>query len=85
MLWVGGGIVLHGLEELHVLESIPHAIHDAAHAIGESLGMMGGIAEWIANAIGAAIAGFVLGTPIALGVMAWHRRKRHADQAHHGA
>ena len=23
MLWVGGGILLHGLEELHILEAVP--------------------------------------------------------------
>ena len=33
MLWVGGGIILHGLEELHLLEAVPHAVHDTAHAL----------------------------------------------------
>ena len=28
MLWVGGGIILHGMEELH-FGAIPHALHDA--------------------------------------------------------
>ena len=38
MLWVGGGIILHGLEELHLLEAVPHAVHDTAHALAGSSG-----------------------------------------------
>ncbi|MGI8704915.1 MAG: DUF808 domain-containing protein [Sphingomicrobium sp.] len=75
MLWVGGGIILHGLEELHILEAVPHAIHDAAHAVAVTIGLAEPVIEWVANAFGAAIAGFVIGAPIALAVMAWHRRR----------
>ncbi len=64
MLWVGGGIVVHGLEELHVLEAVPHVIHDLAHAAGEAAGAAGAAVEWIVNAFGAAIVGLVVGAPI---------------------
>lgn len=84
MLWVGGGIILHGLEELHILESVPHAIQDAARSIAAAIGVAEPVTEWIANAIGASIAGFVIGAPIAASVMAWHRRNSdpHGQAAH---
>ena len=83
MLWVGGGIVVHGLEELHILEAVPHAIHDTAHAIAAGIGVAVPVVEWVGNAIGAAIVGFIIGAPIAFAVMAWHRRKHAAAAEAH--
>ena len=57
MLWVGGGIFLHGLEEFH-LTPAPAWVHDAAHAAGEAAG---GAAEWFVQAAGSAIVGLVVG------------------------
>jgi predicted DNA repair protein MutK len=60
MLWVGGGILIHGLAEFGV--SMPEAwIHAVAQAIG------GGIAvvEWVITAVGAAIVGILAGALIA--------------------
>ena len=34
MLWVGGGILLHGMEEL-ALRAIPHKVHELADGIGQ--------------------------------------------------
>jgi uncharacterized protein len=79
MLWVGGGIILHGLEELHILQAVPRAIHDAAHAVAVAIGVAEPVIEWIANAFGAAIAGFIIGAPIAAAVMTWHRRRGHSE------
>ena len=75
MLWVGGGIILHGLEELHILEAVPHAIHDAAHAVAIAIGLAEPVIEWVANAFGAAIAGFIIGAPIVGLLHLWHHRK----------
>ena len=61
MLWVGGGILVHGLEELNLLAFIPHIIHDIAHAVGEATGPLSGIVSWSVNAIGGAIVGMVVG------------------------
>ncbi|MDP9422715.1 MAG: DUF808 domain-containing protein [Pseudomonadota bacterium] len=74
MLWVGGGILLHGLEELGA-PAIPHMVHDAAHAVAEAVGGggLGATLEWVANAFGAAIAGAVVGLPIALIVRRFHK------------
>jgi uncharacterized protein len=57
MLWVGGGIVVHGLEVFH-LTPIPHLVHDAAEAGGR---IGGGAAAWIVSALGAAVVGLVIG------------------------
>jgi len=61
MLWVGGGILVHGLEEMHVLEAVPHAIHEVARGAGAYAGALSGIAEWVMNALGAALVGLGIG------------------------
>ena len=61
MLWVGGGILVHGLEVMHVAEAIPHLIHEVAHAAGQATGGGSAVVEWVVNALGAAIVGLVIG------------------------
>jgi predicted DNA repair protein MutK len=75
MLWVGGGILLHGMEELGA-PAIPHMVHDAAHSVAEAVGggSIGAALEWIANAIGAAIAGGIVGGIIVLVVKQFHKK-----------
>ena len=65
MLWVGGGILLHGLEELHVAGFIPDAVHGLAHAAGAAAGRLEGVVAWLVTAIGGAVLGFVIGGIIA--------------------
>jgi predicted DNA repair protein MutK len=72
MLWVGGGILLHGLEELGA-PAIPHFVHDVAHVVGQATGMIGPVLEWLTNAIGASIAGGMIGWAIALIVRRFHK------------
>ena len=78
MLWVGGGILLHGLEELGA-PTIPHLAHDLAHGVAEAVGggAVGATLEWIANAIAAAIAGAIVGGII---VMIVRRFTRHPEK-----
>jgi len=66
MLWVGGGILLHGLEELHFLETVPENLHHWSQAAGEASGPIGPIVEWFLYALGSAIAGLVIGGLIVL-------------------
>jgi len=66
MLWVGGGIILHGLEELHVLDGIPHGLHDWSAAAGEATGLVGQVVEWFVYALGSAVAGLIVGGLIVL-------------------
>ena len=64
MLWVGGGILVHGLEELHILEFVPGTIHDLAHRAAEASGGMGAVVEWLVTALGGALVGLVIGAII---------------------
>ncbi len=62
MLWVGGGILLHGVEELHFAERLTHAVHDIAHWAGN---MGGRLVEWLVNALAGALTGLIVGGVIA--------------------
>ena len=73
MLWVGGGILLHGLEELQVGAAIPRAIHGLAHALAAGAGPIGPIVEWLVGALGGAVAGLVIGGMIVAVVRRVHR------------
>ena len=64
MLWVGGQILLHGLEELHIMEAVPHLVHDAAVAGAEAIGFWKGLWKWVIEALGGAVAGLVVGGAI---------------------
>ena len=79
MIWVGGGIIVHGVEEFG-FGTVPHLIHDTAHAAGAAVPALGGVIEWVVNAIGAGIVGLIIGGAIA-GVMHLIPRK----QAEHPA
>jgi predicted DNA repair protein MutK len=81
MLWVGGGILLHGLEELGA-PALPHLVHDVAHAIGEGAGGggLGATLDWLAYAIGASIAGAIVGGVIVI-IMHVAPRLRPASEA----
>ncbi|MGR6329570.1 DUF808 domain-containing protein [Sphingomonas sp. XXL09] len=63
MLWVGGGIILHGLEAFG-LDTLPHALHDAAHHVAAGLGALGGVAGWLITAAASALIGLALGAAI---------------------
>ncbi len=60
MLWVGGGIILHGLEDLGFAYPA-HAIHAAASAAGSSVPAVAAAVEWAAGAAAACILGLALG------------------------
>ena len=60
MLWVGGGIILHSLEELN-FGWLPGHIHDAAHDVAVATGALAPVVEWTANALGASLFGFIIG------------------------
>ncbi|MDW4496770.1 DUF808 domain-containing protein [Sulfitobacter sp. D35] len=61
MLWVGGSIVIHGMEELG-FGTLGHWIHDIAVAVGHSLPeSYVGAAEWIVKAALDGVFGLLLG------------------------
>jgi predicted DNA repair protein MutK len=77
MLWVGGGILVHGIEQFH-FDQVPHAIHRAAAAVGAVTPVLPGVAEWVVQAVGSAAVGLVAGVPI---VAAMHLVPRKQDAA----
>lgn len=64
MLWVGGGIILHGLEELgiHGPADIAHGIQ---HAVEHATGALAGVLGWLSYALASAVVGLLLGFAIA--------------------
>jgi hypothetical protein len=79
MLWVGGGILVHGLHVLGVhwpSEPIEHM----AHAVGAAL-PLGGVFAWLTTALASAVVGLVVGGAIA-GVLQLVRLVRRGKPAH---
>jgi predicted DNA repair protein MutK len=73
MLWVGGGIVVHGLEEFG-LTAIPHGFHHAAELAGHAVPAAQSAIEWLVGAALSGLFGLVLGSAI---VFALHKVKPH--------
>lgn len=67
MLWVGGGILLHGADELgfHHPATLAHGIQHAVQA-GVGPGVWGGVAGWLTYAGVSAVVGLVAGTVLAM-------------------
>ncbi|WP_137864684.1 MULTISPECIES: DUF808 domain-containing protein [unclassified Sphingomonas] len=76
MVWVGGGILLHGLEAFG-LNAIPHFVHHLAEATGHAVPVAGGFVEWLVGAIGAGICGLIVGAAIAGAIHLVPRKKVH--------
>lgn len=63
MLWVGGGIIVHGLEAFgHT--GLGHAIHDLAAGIGHALPGIAGAIEWLVTAAASGLFGLALGAAL---------------------
>jgi uncharacterized protein len=60
MIWVGGGIIVHGLES-YGMGWISGAIHHSAELAAHALPVAAGVAEWLINAIGSGIVGLTIG------------------------
>ncbi len=60
MIWVGGGILIHGLETLGV-PGPAHLLHEAEVMAGRALPMFAGAAAWLTSAFGAFVAGLLIG------------------------
>ena len=82
MVWVGGGIIVHGLEQFG-LTTIPHWVHGASEAAGRAVPIASGAVAWIAQAFGSAIVGMTIGGVI-VAIMHGVSRYR-AGSDNHGA
>ena len=75
MLWVGGGIIVHGLEHFG-LHAVPHLVEGASHWAARAPGV-GPVTGWMAMAAGSAVVGLVIGGVIVIAVHLLPRRKAH--------
>jgi predicted DNA repair protein MutK len=60
MVWVGGGIIIHGLEAFG-LPWLGHAVHDASEAAARALPALAGAVSWIVTAAASGLVGLVVG------------------------
>ena len=72
MLWVGGHILLVGLDELGI-SVLYDAVHHLEENIDDALGAVGGVGAWLTNTAASALLGLVVG---AIVVAVMHRRGR---------
>lgn len=66
MLWVGGGIIVHGLEHFG-LDTLPHFIEKLSE-LALQVPAVGGVAAWSTFAACAAAVGLAIGSTIVAGV-----------------
>ncbi|WP_409482836.1 DUF808 domain-containing protein [Arsenicicoccus dermatophilus] len=80
MLWVGGHILLAGLDELgwHAPYGL---VHHAEEAVGHATGPLGGVLGWLTNTVGSAIAGILVGAAVV--ALAHLVRRDGGDEVHH--
>ncbi|WP_137899499.1 DUF808 domain-containing protein [Sphingomonas sp. 2SG] len=75
MVWVGGGIIVHGLEAFGVT-GLPHALHAAAEGAAHAVGVLPGVVNWVVTAVGSGIVGLIVGGAI-VGLLHLVPRKGH--------
>lgn len=76
MLWVGGHILLVGLDELGA-SFLYDAVHHLEEGVHDALGAVGGVAAWLTNTLASALLGVLVGA-VVVAVM----HARHRDAAH---
>jgi uncharacterized protein len=72
MLWVGGQIIVHGIEHFG-FKTLPEFIHHMAEGATYAVPFAGGFVEWLVGSIGYGIVGVILGGII----VAVHHRFAH--------
>lgn len=65
MLWVGGGILVHGTHTLG-LHWPAEPLEHIAHIVGQVFGPLHGVVSWLVTALGSAIIGLIVGGVIVL-------------------
>jgi len=81
MIWVGGHILLVGLDELGL--HAPYGwVHHAEEAVHDATGALGGVLGWLTNTVGSAILGLVVGAVVVAIVQAVHRGRGGSAAGH---
>ncbi len=65
MLWVGGGILVHGTHSLG-LHWPAEPLEQVAHGVGHVFGPLSGLVSWLTTAVGSAIIGLIVGAAVVL-------------------
>jgi uncharacterized protein len=65
MLWVGGGIIVHGLHEMGV-HGPSDVLHGIEHWVAAATGGLGGVLGWFTSAALSGLVGLVLGFIVAI-------------------
>jgi predicted DNA repair protein MutK len=76
MVWVGGQIIVHGVETFG-LTTVPHWIHHTAESAAAAVPVAKGAVSWAVNAFFSGVVGLILGGAIALGLHAVKKPKAH--------
>jgi hypothetical protein len=63
MLWVGGGIIVHGLEQFG-LSALGHTIHHAGEIVGHAIPAIQGALSWVVSAALSGVFGLAVGAVI---------------------
>ena len=63
MIWVGGGILVHGAE-IFGFAAPGHMLHDAGEAAAHAVPALGGLVSWLVQAAGLGIVGLVVGAAL---------------------
>ena len=80
MIWVGGGIIVHGLE-VFGMGAVARALHHAAEVAGHAVAFAPAVVEWVVGAAGSAVVGLVVGGVIVAAMHLIGRiRGQHATQ-----
>jgi predicted DNA repair protein MutK len=76
MLWVGGHILLVGLDELGV-SVLYDLVHHLEEDVGDALGAVGGVGAWLTNTAASAVLGVVVGAIVVAVMHGRGRENRH--------
>ncbi|CAN5291748.1 DUF808 domain-containing protein [soil metagenome] len=80
MLWVGGHILLIGLDELG-LHAPYDVVHGAEEAVHEAVAGIGGLLAWLLNTAASAVLGLAVGALVVVAQLAVSRRRADGQPA----
>lgn len=77
MIWVGGQIVVHGLEHFHLVPALPNLVHHMG-AVGQALlGFAPSFGKWLGETLGSGLFGLLLGAVIVVILYVVKRKPAH--------
>jgi uncharacterized protein len=63
MIWVGGGIILHGIGEFG-FHAVPDGVHHIAERAGHAVPIAGAFVAWLVSAFGSGVVGVIIGAAV---------------------